>query len=182
MDRPVETGKLYRDNALSEKQTPIKQDIFTVLSTLLGIGFIPFMPGTFGTAAAAIAYLYIPDGWLNGFPGLFYLLPVIVALFFIGVYITGKAESKLGHDAGSIVFDEFVGYFISVLFLPKSLLMAVYCFAIFRVFDIAKPWPIKHSQALKGGWGIMTDDVIAGVFTNVFMQILLRIYPSFFNM
>jgi phosphatidylglycerophosphatase A len=167
---------------LNDKQAGTRQDIYTVLATLLGIGFIPFMPGTFGTAAAALIYVYIPEGWLNSVPGLYYLLPAIVALYFIGVFITGRAERKLSHDAGSIVLDEFVGYFISVLFLPKSLLMAVYCFAIFRVFDIAKPWPIKHSQKLKGGWGVMTDDVVAAVFTNVFMQLLIRIYPDFFRL
>jgi phosphatidylglycerophosphatase A len=167
---------------LSEKAQSIRQDIYTILGSLLGIGFMPVMPGTFGTAAAAIVYVLIPANWTDSFPGLYWFLPAIIALYFIGVFITGKAEKKLGHDAGSIVFDEFVGYFISVLFLPKSLLMAVYCFAIFRVFDIAKPWPIKHSQKLRGGWGVMTDDVIAGVFTNIFMQILLRIYPSFFHL
>lgn len=163
-------------------ETPIrqKQDIFTILSTVLGIGFIPFMPGTFGTLAAALVYLSIPQYWLTLFPLAGYSIAAIVLLYFVGVYITQKAELKLGHDAGSIVLDEFIAYFICVLFLPKSYLMAIYTFVIFRVFDIAKPQPIKLSQKLKGGWGIMTDDVIAAIFTNLFMQVLIRIYPKFF--
>lgn len=163
-------------------ETPIRprQDIYTILSTLLGIGFIPFMPGTFGTLAAALVYLSIPEKWLTVFPFAGYLIAGIIAMYFLGVYLTQKAELKLGHDAGSIILDEFVAYFICVLFLPKSILMAVYAFAIFRVFDIAKPQPIKLSQKLKGGWGIMTDDVIAAVLTNLFMQALIRIYPKFF--
>ncbi len=167
---------------MTEEQPVIKQkqDIFTVLSTLLGIGFIPFMPGTFGTLAGVIVYLSIPEAWLNYFPLLYYYISAIVALYFIGVYITGKAEKKLGHDSGSIVFDEFVGYMICVMFLPKSYLLAIYTFAIFRVFDIAKPQPIRLTQKLKGGWGVMTDDVLAAVFTNLFMQIMIRIYPRFF--
>lgn len=104
-----------------------------------------------------------------------------MALFFLGVFVSGRAERKLGHDAGCIIIDEFVGYFLCVLFLPKSLLMAIYTFVVFRVFDIAKPQPIRLSQKLKGGWGVMVDDVLAAVYTNLFMQIMIRIYPNFFN-
>jgi len=157
-----------------------KQDIYTILSTVLGIGFIPVMPGTFGTLAAALVYLSIPEAWLNYFPYVWYFIVAIIALYFAGVYLTGKAERKLGHDAGSIILDEFAAYFICVLFLPKSYLMAVYTFALFRVFDIAKPQPIRLSQKLKGGWGVMTDDVLAAVLTNLFMQAMIRIYPKFF--
>lgn len=156
-------------------------DIFTLLGTLLGIGFIPFMPGTFGTLAAAAVYLVIPGEWHYSFPYVLYFIAALTALFFLGVWITRKAELKLGHDAGSIIWDEFVGYFVAVLFLPHSLLMGIYAFAIFRVFDIAKPFPINKSQNFPHGWGIMIDDVLAGVYTNVFMQLMLLIYPKFFN-
>jgi phosphatidylglycerophosphatase A len=165
----------------SNKQAT-KLNLYTVLGTLLGIGFIPIMPGTFGTLAAVVAYLGLPIEWFNSLPGILYLIAGIIILYFLGVFITGKAEQKLGHDAGSIVLDEFVGYFICVLFLPHSILMAIYTFALFRVFDIAKPQPVKLLQNLKGGWGVMTDDVMAAVYTNLFMQIMIRIYPRFFNM
>jgi phosphatidylglycerophosphatase A len=151
-----------------------------MLSTLLGIGFIPIMPGTFGTMAAAALYLLIPDSWLWVFPNVAFFILALTALFFLGVWFTKKAEPTLGHDAGSIVWDEFVGYFVGVLFLPHSLLMAIYAFVIFRVFDIAKPFPINKSQSFPHGWGIMIDDVLAGIYTNVFMQLMLLIYPKFF--
>jgi phosphatidylglycerophosphatase A len=162
------------------EKKPSRIDFWTTLATVFGIGFIPVMPGTFGTLAAAFVYLSLPSAWLTSFPSAYYSLAAIAALFFAGVYITGKAEHKLGHDAGSIILDEFVAYFICVLFLPKSILMAVYTFAVFRVFDIAKPQPVRLSQKLKAGWGVMTDDVIAAVFTNLFMQVLIRLYPRFF--
>jgi phosphatidylglycerophosphatase A len=165
---------------LTENPIRQKQDIYTILSTLLGIGFIPVMPGTFGTLAAALVYLSVPEKWLSVFPFAGFFILGIAIMYLLGVYLTQKAELKLGHDAGSIILDEFVAYFICVLFLPKSYLMAIYTFVIFRVFDIAKPQPIKLSQKLKGGWGIMTDDVIAAVLTNLFMQALIRIYPKFF--
>lgn len=164
-------------------ETPVKEsklNIYTLLSTLLGIGFIPFMPGTFGTLAAAALYLGIPGYWLNSFPYVLFFLTALAGLFFLGVWLTTKAETKLGHDAGSIIWDEFVGYFIAVLFLPHSLLMAIYTFVIFRVFDIAKPYPIKKSQNFPHGWGIMIDDILAGIYTNIFMQLMLLIYPKFF--
>lgn len=157
-----------------------KPDIYIILSTLLGIGFIPFMPGTFGTLAAALVYLSFSRDLLTAFPNVIFLIAAIIIFFLIGVFVSQKAEKKLGHDAGSIIIDEFVAYFICVLFLPKSILIAVYTFVIFRVFDIAKPQPIKLSQKLKGGWGIMVDDVIAAIITNVFMQVMIRIYPKFF--
>ena len=161
---------------------PIRHDIHTVLSTLFGIGFIPFMPGTFGTLTAAVVYLGLPSDWFNSFPGVFYLITGVMILFFFGVFISGKAEKKLGHDAGCIIIDEFAGYLLCVLFLPKSILMAIYTFVVFRVFDIAKPQPIKLSQKLSGGWGIMVDDVLAAVYTNLFMQLMIRLYPTFFRL
>lgn len=163
------------------KREKIKHDIYTISATLLGIGFIPFMPGTFGTLTAALLYLSFPDKWLNSFPGLLYLIAGITALFFVGVFVSGRAERKLGHDAGCIIIDEFVGYLLCVLFLPKSILMAIYTFVVFRVFDIAKPQPIRLSQKLTGGWGIMIDDVLAAVYTNLFMQLMIRLYPAFFK-
>lgn len=162
-------------------KNPVKHDIHTVLSTLCGIGFIPFMPGTFGTLTAALVYMGLPAEWFNSFPGLLYLISGIISLFFIGVLVSGKAEKKLGHDAGCIIIDEFVGYLLCVLFLPKSILMMIYTFVVFRVFDIAKPKPIKLSQKLSGGWGIMADDVLAAVYTNLFMQLMIRLYPTFFK-
>ncbi len=161
---------------------PVRQDIYTVLGSVLGVGFIPWMPGTFGTLVAALVYLSLSESWLTQLPQLAFFALVLVILYFAGVFITGRAERKLGHDAGSIVLDEFIAYFICVLLLPKTILTAVYTFAVFRVFDIAKPQPIRLSQKLKGGWGVMTDDVLAAVFTNIFMQILIRVFPRFFNM
>jgi len=158
----------------------VKPDIHIILGTLFGIGFFPVMPGTIGTLAAACVYLLMPKQWFYDSNLVALTVAAIIVAFLSGVYITRQAEKKLGHDAGPIIWDEFVGYFVAVLLLPKSLLMAIYCFAIFRVFDIAKPWIITKSQSLKHGWGIMTDDLLAGLATNVFMQILVLLYRNFF--
>ncbi len=167
----------------------MKSKIAILTSTLLGLGFIPFAPGTFGTLATAICYFFvmkkysyqIPDVWIN-----LSILSVAILLFFLGVIISSIAEKRLGHDSGKIVIDEAVGYLISIVFLPSVVvgrlwLVVIYTFVLFRVFDIAKPWPINKSQNIKSGWGIMIDDVIAGVYANILAQIIIRIYPNFFG-
>ncbi len=113
---------------------------------------------------------------------LFYALPALIVLCLIAVFLSTKAEKTLGKDNGSIVIDEFCGYYVSVLFLPHNWLIGLYAFALFRVFDIAKPFPIKKVQELPGGWGVVTDDIIAGIYTNILIQILTKIYPKFFGL
>lgn len=158
-----------------------KVDLHSFLATFLGVGYLPKMPGTWGTAAAFGIYMLLPESIFIT-PGVFFALPALLLLCLFAVYVSGKAELNLGHDAGSIVIDEVCGYFTAVLFLPKSILIGVYAFLFFRVFDIAKPYPVSRSQKLPGGWGVVADDVIAGVFANVLTQIIIRIYPRFFGL
>lgn len=143
--------------------------IVKALATILFTGYSPVAPGTVGTLAAVIAYLLTPESAVNS--SLFFIIPVLA--IFPAVYISGKAEEGAGmqKDDRRIVIDEFVGYFISVLFLPKSFVVAVAAFVLFRLFDIIKPPPIFELQSLKKGWGIMMDDVMAGIYTNLLLQI-----------
>ncbi len=158
-----------------------KLSFSTIIASLFLIGFIPFAPGTFASLASYGLYLLLP-AWL--FDGTcVYLLPMlIVALSLIAVVICKKAEEILGEDHGSIVLDELLGYFVAILFLPQNWLIGMYAFILFRVFDIAKPFPINRSQRLQGGWGVVVDDLLAGVYANVILQILTRVYPKFFNL
>ena len=152
----------------------------TVLASLFGIGFIPFAPGTFGSLAAFGIYLLLPGSCYAG-AGL-YIFPFVILLpALLSVRLCHKAETVLGEDAGSIVLDEFWGYFVATLFLPHSWLIGIYAFVLFRVFDIAKPFPIYRSQRLKRGWGVIVDDLLAGLYANIIIQILIRIYPVFFG-
>ncbi|NLN85323.1 MAG: phosphatidylglycerophosphatase A [Candidatus Cloacimonetes bacterium] len=150
------------------------------IASLFGVGFIPFAPGTWGTLFAAGIYLLLPQSLFEGKGWWFTGLGLLVVSLF-SVWISGLAEKKLGKDAPAIVIDEFCGYFVSVMFLPKSVLMAVYAFALFRVFDIAKPFPINVSQRLKGGWGVVVDDLLAGFYANVVIQFIKLIAPRFFG-
>ena len=153
----------------------------TFLASLFLIGFIPFAPGTFGSLASYGLYMLLPASLYDG--SCPYLLPMIlVALALLAVVICKKAEEILGEDHGSIVLDELIGYFVATLFLPHNWLVGLYAFILFRVFDIAKPFPINRSQRLQGGWGVVVDDLLAGVYANVILQILTRVYPKFFNL
>ena len=158
-----------------------KLNVYTFLATLCGIGFIPFMPGTFGSLAGYGIYLLLPDSPFQG-KTLFYTIPIWLVFCLLSVYLSSKAEETLGKDNGSIVIDEVCGYYVSVLFLPHNWLIGIYAFALFRVFDIAKPFPVKKVQKIPRGWGIVADDIIAGIYANILIQILNKIYPKFFGL
>ena len=157
-----------------------KYNLYTIPATMFGIGFIPFMPGTFGTLAALGIYLLLPAQLFASVNVIWYGLGLL-AFSMIAVLVSTQAEKTLGHDAGSIVIDEVAGYLLSVMLMPHNWLVGIYAFALFRVFDIAKPWPINRSQKLPQGWGVVVDDLLAGVYTLIILQILLKIYPKFFG-
>jgi phosphatidylglycerophosphatase A len=125
-----------------------------------GSGLAPRAPGTVGTLAAVPLYLLFAGQplWLHAL--------IIVAAALIGVWLCGVASARLGvHDHPGIVWDEFVGLWIACFALPPEWPWLVAAFAVFRVFDIAKPWPISWvDEHAKGGFGIMADDLLAGVF------------------
>ena len=157
-----------------------KLSFSTLVASLFGIGFIPFMPGTFGSLAAFGIYMLIPASFW--FYGQYIVMGLLLVLSLAAVFISRAAEKILGEDAGSIVIDELLGYFVATLFLPHNWLIGLYAFILFRVFDIAKPFPIYRSQRISGGWGVVIDDLIAGLYANLLIQILIRIYPSFFGL
>lgn len=96
-------------------------------------------------------------------------------IFLIGVYSSGKVEYVWGHDCKRIVIDEVFGMCISLLFVPHHLWMGLVAFVIFRIFDIWKPFYIKKMEKLKGGLGVMADDMLAGIYTLLFIQFLIRV-------
>ncbi len=161
---------------MAEKSSPVSARIIFSspvhwLAFGFGSGLSPKAPGTAGTVAA------IPIAWLM------LQWPLTAALLFIalttllGIYLCGESAKRLGvHDHGGIVFDEFVGYWISCLPLMPALAAfsgasmplwvgMLLAFGLFRLFDVAKPWPIRWlDRHVDGGFGIMVDDLLAGIF------------------
>lgn len=161
------------------KQT--KTAISTFIATFFGIGYLPKMPGTWGSIAAFGLYLLIPASAFSG-SGLLITLPLFSVFCLLSVFVSSQAELILGHDSSHIVIDEVCGYFLAVMFMPHSWLVGLYALVFFRVFDIAKPFPVGVSQKLPRGWGVVTDDILAGVYANILTQVLIKIYPRFFGL
>lgn len=155
--------------------------ICSFFATLFGVGYVTFMPGTFGTIVAVVVYMLLPFEWFTEQSYLPYTGIGLLVLFLFGGVVSSAAEKLHGKDASVIVIDEFAGYFIAIMMLPRTPWTLVYSFVLFRVFDIAKPFPIYRLQRLPGGLGVMTDDILAGVYTNVILHILLKINPIFFG-
>ena len=135
----------------------------------LGLGFMPFMPGTFGTLLGVLIY------FLNNY---YFITPEVVLLILttiLGIYICGKTAKDINHhDHPGIVFDEVVGYLVTMLFISFSVFNIILGFILFRIFDIVKPWPISYcDKKLNGGFGIMFDDILAGIFANIVLRMIL---------
>ena len=130
----------------------------------LGSGLAPIAPGTAGSLAAVAIYglltLLIVDPAMQ--QGL--LLALIIAGFPLGVWACGLLSTAANPDPGRAVWDEFVGMWLACLLLPPTGYWLVAAFILFRLFDILKPWPARQLEKLPGGWGIMADDVAAGLY------------------
>ena len=100
-------------------------------------------------------------------------LVLCAIIFFIGIWASGTVEKEKGKDPGIVVIDEFVGQWISLLFLPKTLWIFIAAFLLFRILDIIKPFPAADLEELDGGIGIMLDDVIVGIYTNMAIHLTL---------
>ena len=139
----------------------------------LGSGAAPWAPGTVGTAAAVIPYLLWFQYWSIG-----WFLLLIAVTFVVGVWLCEKTSEDLGvHDHSGIVWDEFVGYWLTMLLAPQGWEWALVGFVLFRFFDVLKPWPVKWAdRRVAGGFGIMVDDLLAGVYAWIVLQVLVRLY------
>ncbi|MCJ7802827.1 MAG: phosphatidylglycerophosphatase A [Candidatus Marinimicrobia bacterium] len=147
----------------------MKNKLSNWFSTVFKIGYLPIAPGTWGSLAALLVW-YVIIGYISTVT----LTGLIVIIFVLGVYTSSITERNMAiKDPSVIVVDEWVGQWIALLFLPKSLLWGLIAFFIFRLFDIWKPYPIKILDHMKGGWGIMLDDVLAGIYA-VLVIIVLR--------
>lgn len=137
-----------------------------------GTGLFPRAPGTIGTLAALPIYWLIKD-----LPIAIYLAITLVA-FIAGIWICQQSADWIGKDDPSaVVWDEIVGYLITMIAAPSGWQWGLLGFVLFRFFDILKPWPISWAdKSLHGGFGIMVDDVVAGLFAGIILQLLVYLY------
>jgi phosphatidylglycerophosphatase A len=149
--------------------------IHRIITTFFGLGYAPIAPGTFGALGAIIVYcLFLFMGldhqYLNA------TLFILIILFLgLGIYSTNKVIPNWGKDPSKVVVDETVGQWIAMLFIPPELIYIVMSLILFRFFDISKILFIKKAESLPGGIGVMMDDVLAGLYSFIILQIILKL-------
>lgn len=139
------------------------------IATMGPCGHAPAAPGTFGSAAGLLLF------WAVRATGsLAVELAVVLAVTAIGVVAATQAESATGrHDPGLIVIDETAGMLVTLAAVPVGFGGAVTGFLAFRLFDIVKPFPARRAERLPGGWGVMADDIVAGLYAQALLRLLL---------
>jgi phosphatidylglycerophosphatase A len=137
-------------------------------------GYFPVAPGTVGSAAGLIAYLLV---WWAG--SWIVEVGLIAVLFAVGVWAGTSAERFFGGiDPGPVVIDEVVGMLITLAFIPVGWSGALAGFLLFRMFDIFKPWPARSLERMHGGLGVMADDAMAALYSNISLRLLMWLLPA----
>ncbi len=140
------------------------------IASVFGIGLIKG-GGSIAAAVVCLCWFWLQqDGKFQ-----YYLLPVTILITALGVWVGNKVEEHWGSDSSKVVIDEVAGMCITLLFIPVTVKFLIIGFVLFRFFDIVKPFFIKKAEALPGGWGVMADDVLAGVFANIILQMIVYI-------
>jgi len=146
----------------------MRKTIALFIATTFYSGYFPIAPGTVGSFVAVLILWFLPTlSWLT-------LSIISITGFLIGVWAANIAEESWGHDPGRVNWDEVIGMFITIIVLPKHWVIYGCGFFIFRFFDIIKPFPVNKMEKLPGGLGIMSDDVMAGIYANIVTQIIFR--------
>ncbi len=139
------------------------------ISTVFGIGYTVYAPGTIGSLFGLLLYMFIKD------LSVVWYVTFIVVLFLIGVLVSDVMEDVYGiKDPSFVVIDEVVGMLISMIAIPYSPLVAILGFLLFRIIDITKIPPLNWLEKLHGGFGIMIDDAVGGLIVNIILQVLFR--------
>lgn len=148
----------------------MKTRVALLLGTFFYLGYSPIAPGTVGTVGAILVYYLLT-----------YLSQPIYFLFLLGfiilsVWVSTEASAAFEKaDPGQIVIDEVCGYLVTMFLIPTTILNIVLGFFLFRFFDVLKPTPIRRLEGMHGGLGIVADDIAAGIYANIILQIITRL-------
>lgn len=147
------------------------------VATCAHVGYAPVAPGTFGSLLGLVLYYVIRRQQSTALE-----LGAIAVIAVIGLWSATEAEHHFGGiDPGPVVIDEVVGMLMTLALHPVNIWGAVLAFFIFRVLDIVKPWPARRLELLPGGFGVVLDDMMAGVYGNLIMWGLVSLLPSWFT-
>jgi phosphatidylglycerophosphatase A len=144
------------------------------IATCAYVGYAPVAPGTFGSAIGLAVFYVVRHQRSTTVE-----VGVIVALAAVGLWSATEAEHHFGGiDPGPVVIDEVIGMLITLAFIPVNIAGAIVAFFIFRFLDVVKPWPARRLERLPGGFGVVLDDMMAGVYGNIVMWGLVRLMPA----
>lgn len=144
------------------------------IATCAHVGYAPVAPGTFGSAVGLVVYYLLRRQASTAVE-----LGAIALILVVGLWSATEAEHHFGGiDPGPVVIDEVIGMLITLALHPVNVAGAIVGFFIFRVLDVVKPWPARRLELLPGGFGVVLDDVMAGVYGNLLMWGLVRLLPS----
>ena len=170
MPEPLKQDSPTEKRTTASRSPAAPSPIIRIFATGLFSGYAPVASGTFGSAVGLLVYL------IPGFERPDIILAASAIVFVLGSLAAGRMEKAYGHDPSIVTVDEVLGMWISLVFLPKTLLTAAAAFLLFRVLDILKPWPARFFDRRNGGWNIMLDDVIAGLYANLLLQAAVRLF------
>lgn len=151
-----------------------------LIATVGFIGYSPLAPGTMGSLVIALVFFLLP-------PYLTIALQVSLLVILFAVAVWSAQQMAAAHrqatpgkiDPQEVVIDEVIGMAVALAFVPLRLHTIALGFLLFRIFDVAKPFPVRRLEKLPGGWGIVMDDVMAGVYANVVLRIMLKYFLSY---
>jgi phosphatidylglycerophosphatase A len=145
--------------------------------TVAYIGFFPFAPGTVGSAAGLLVYVFCRSAGLLSLE-----IPIIAALFALGALLTSHVEKALGCvDPGPVVIDEVMGMMITLAFIPVGWGGMLLGFLLFRALDVFKPFPARQLERLHGGFGVMSDDAMAAIYANLLLRGAYYLVPNWIS-
>lgn len=147
--------------------------VAAVVATVGYVGFVPVAPGTFGSAVGLGVYaaVSVTHSWVVEA----LVLAIVIA---VGIWSADRMERELGKDPGAVVIDEVAGMLVTLAFIDVSVTGAIVGFFIFRLLDVVKPPPARRLEDLHGGPGIMFDDVMAGIYSNLALRGLIAFFPG----
>jgi phosphatidylglycerophosphatase A len=144
--------------------------IAKLVSTCFGMGYLQKGAGTLAAFIFCAAWLLLP---FNEFNTVYHII-ILVVIFTLGTWSSFVVEKEWGHDSNRIVIDEVLGMCASLFLVPIEWKYVLTAFVLFRFFDIVKPLFIRRAEAFPSGWGVMADDLLAGIYANLILQLLIR--------
>jgi len=166
--------EVLRQGALANRLDVMKY-MATLVATFGYVGYVPFAPGTAGSLGALALYFFA-----RNFYGGEIELPLLVVVTVLGIWAASVTERSLQKkDPGLVVIDEVAGMLLTLLWVEASIAVAFIGFLAFRFFDIVKPFPARYCERFRGGWGIMLDDLVAGVYAALTVRAILWVQTSF---